>query len=338
MTLSSVQFAIIARLRAIPYYKLYKHIPSFSKEITVDMCSEDFINMIGNIGIEAYRFIPREVVTSKIVMRGLSGHDAIYDEIKYFNHLLGDAELVNHLINHYQDAISCIPATYLTEKHYNLVIERELSSDQTDSYCLKYIPEKYLSNENKTYILANDANPWNDEVLNLFNLNMLPYFVINASPVLVSMPDFMCNALTKDDLKKIIDKDVLLATKIKTRLFDEETIKYSLDSIGKDNRGFKNIYEMIENKTPALIVSLYNKGFYSTVLFDDLIAADIEFNPVKLYHVSLMSGSKQYCIKRILKHFSSKEIGQFFLSYKSAMAQKEIKQAIKDLLIDYALE
>jgi hypothetical protein len=338
MTLSTEQSSIINQLSDNNYFQLISKISGISKQITNAMCNDEFIEKIRSLDFEAFRLIPKESVTVKIVMRDLAHHNSIYDEIEYFDHLLGDEDFVDHLINNYCDSIMVIPAKYLKDKHYINVVERELSSNRTSSEYLEFVPEKYLDYDKIRYILAHDSHVYSEKAISYFSLDMLPYFVDNCSPVLSLLPEFMANELTKSDLKKIIDKDILMAIKLKTSLMDVEMIDYSLNAMGEDNRGFNKFYEIIENKTLKLIKSVYEKGFYSAVLFDDLMTNNIQFNPIKLYHTALKNGSKQSCVKRVLKNFSSKEIGQFFLLYKSKMTQKEIKQTIKDLSIDHTLE
>ena len=168
---------------------------------------------------------------------------------------------------------------------------------------------------------------------------MLPYFLKNGSSVLPHMPTFMIESVTKENMIDLLRKNLLLGLKMPSELLTQEVLEVGLNFVDKDNKGFKSIYLLLDQSTnKSRMKEFADSGFYSTDLFDDLVANNVTFNPVKMYRTAYKSGSKKPCLTRIFKHFSLKEIHAFYDECNSIFDRKTKEQVIKDLRLDRELE
>ncbi len=107
---------------------------------------------------------------------------------------------------------------------------------------------------------------------------------------------------------------------------DLEFKKY-IDSFEEINN-FTLFYRMLKKnlKTKNNLIYLYNKGYYSADLIDDMLAMKVNLNPIdeilKLFHREDMAN---VLVKRIRKHFNTKQIIRLYnLKYESLSYRQNI--------------
>ena len=284
--------------------------------------------------------IPSKCLTKSMVMQALAWTPYVDEEmILRLLHLLDDEELVSFLIERDNSSICHIPKQYLKSVHYEKIVKLQLSSDETLPEVLPFIPDEYLTFNDIQFVLANTRYGIEEEIEKFFKVEMLPYFLKNGSSVLPHMPTFMIESVTKENMIDLLRKNLLLGLKMPSELLTQEVLEVGLNFVDKDNKGFKSIYLLLDQSTnKSRMKEFADSGFYSTDLFDDLVANNVTFNPVKMYRTAYKSGSKKPCLTRIFKHFSLKEIHAFYDECNSIFDRKTKEQVIKDLRLDRELE
>lgn len=342
MSFTDEQFVFLQKLKRLKYFVSDSDVRDLLAMTKNDMFTPQFVNVVMESSDFVWKVIPQEMLTVKLMQSYFEQEkeeidfDLAENGIQYFAHLLGNDDFIKLLIDNTEDALHQIPKCFLNKKHYDYVINREMKKEDPDSFQLCAIPKKHLSFEQTQYFMGHSSNAgiWTDSE-KYFDKAMLPYFLEHCSPVLTVMPKFMYEGITDQNMIGLMNKDLAQTLKMPKHLWNDKLLTYSLSLIGEDNKGFSAIYNLFEKrKNKHFVKEMYDKGFYSTVLFDDLIEHGIEFNPVKMYQAAFKLGNTQYCISRIFKHFSQKKIREFYKQYELMLSHKEKVKAIKDLGIN----